>query len=267
MKTILITGASTGLGKSIGTYLQSKGHEVYGTSRNPAKYPDSPFPLLALDVRDEQAIGEVVAEVARRSGKIDVLVNNAGVGIIGPLEDIPTEEIRDHFEVNLYGPVNVIKAVLPVMRGQKSGQIINITSIAGYQGLPFRSVYSAGKGALELLSEGLRMEVKPFGVEVSCIAPGEFATNIADGRYYAPQMQESAYAKIYKETLELIDKQVDAGQDPILVAQMVDSVIKTEKPKIHYKVGPFLSKFSIVLKRILPDKMYEGMVMKHYGLK
>ncbi|NMH28800.1 SDR family oxidoreductase [Flavobacterium silvaticum] len=266
MKVVLITGASSGLGKSIGEYLLTKGHSVFGTSRNPSKYPDSKFPLIAMDVRDVSGINACVAEVISKTGGIDVLVNNAGVGILGPLEEIPTDEIRNHFEVNLYGPIEVMKAVLPQMRLQKSGQIINITSIAGYTGLPFRSVYSAGKGALELLSEGIRMEVKSFGIDISCLAPGEFATNIADGRYYAPQSAESAYAEVYGRTIDLINSQVNAGDDPILVAQAVSAIINQHKPKIHYKVGPFMSRLSIVLKRILPDKVYERILMNHYKL-
>lgn len=267
MKTILITGASTGLGKAIGEHLSRNGHQVFGTSRNPGKYPDSKFELLALDVRDPEGIRAAVQQVISIAGKIDVLVNNAGVGIIGPLEEIPTSEIRNHFEVNLYGPIEVMKAVLPQMRLQRSGHIINITSIAGYTGLPFRSVYSAAKGSLELLSEGVRMEVEPFGIQVSCIAPGEFATNIADGRYYAPKSDQSPYAAIYGKTIDLINEQVGAGDDPVLVARAVESVMNEKQPRIHYKVGPFLSRFSIVLKRVLPDKTYEKMLMKHYKLK
>ncbi|RYE66654.1 MAG: SDR family NAD(P)-dependent oxidoreductase, partial [Oxalobacteraceae bacterium] len=141
-----------------------------------------------------------------------------------------------------------------------------ITSIAGYTGLPFRGVYSAGKGALELLSESIRMEVKPFGIEVCNIAPGEFATDIAAHRYHVAASDASPYAETYGKTIALINSQVSAGDDPILVARMVDTIINTRKPKIHYKVGPALSKFSIVLKRLLPDKMYERMVMNHYKL-
>lgn len=267
MKVVLITGASSGLGKSIGEYLHNKGYKVYGTSRSPQKYSDSKFPLLALDVRNKESIDSCVREILSKESRIDVLVNNAGVGIIGALEEIPTEEIRNHFEVNLFGPVEVMKSVLPTMRAQKSGYVINVTSIAGYTGLPYRAVYSASKGALELLTEGLRMEVKPFGVKVCCLAPGEFATNIADGRYYAPKVANSDYAETYDKTLNLINSHVSGGDDPILVAQQIDSILQDSDPKIHYKVGPFLSKFSIVLKRILPDKMYENMLMKHYKLK
>lgn len=266
MKIILITGGSSGIGKAIGEYLHHKGFVVYGTSRNPDKIVNSIFPLIALDVRNVESIRAAVAKVISISGRIDVVINNAGVGIIGPTEEIPTDEIRNNFETNLFGPIEVIKAVLPQMRAQKSGLIINITSIAGYMGLPFRSVYSASKGALEILTEAIRMEVKPFGIELTNVAPGEYATNIADHRYHAPVLEHSAYREVYGKTVAVINSQVSTGNNPLEMAHAIFSIINTPKPNVHYKVGPFLSKFSIVLKRILPDKMYEKMLMNHYKL-
>ncbi len=264
-KVVLITGASSGIGKAIGEYLHHKNFVVYGTSRNPERIANSIFPLLKLDVRNTDSIQHAIAEIIRISGRIDVVVNNAGIGIIGPLEEIPTDEIRNNFETNLFGPIEVMKAVLPQMRAQKSGLIINITSIAGYMGLPYRAVYSASKGALELVTEALRMEVKPFGIEITNVAPGEFATNIADHRYHVPVSQTSAYTA-YGKTVDVINSQVGAGDDPARMGEAIYNIINTAKPNGHYKVGPFLSKFSIVLKRILPDKMYEKMLMKHYQL-
>lgn len=265
MKVILITGASSGLGKAIGEYLHHKGYIVYGTSRNPEKIANSLFPLLKLDVRDVDSIRHAVAEVIRISGRIDVVINNAGVGIIGPLEEIPTSEIRNNFETNLFGPIEVIKAVLPQMRSQRSGLIVNITSIAGYMGLPFRAVYSASKGALELVTEALRMEVKPFNIEITNVAPGEFATNIASHRYHVPVSEDSPYA-VYPRTVDLINSQVGGGDNPVQMGEAIYRIIHSSKPNAHYKVGPLLSKFSIVLKRILPDKTYEKMLMRHYKL-
>src|SRR5690606_38274451 len=181
-RVVFITGGSSGIGKSIGEFLSEKGYTVYGTSRNPQKVTGSKFPLVALDVRDAATIKSAVAEVIEKEGRLDVLINNAGVGITGPLEEIPADEIKNNFETNVFEPIEVMKAVMPQMREQKSGLIINVTSIAGYMGLPYRSVYSASKGALELITEGLRMEVKGFGVTITNIAPGDFATNIAAGR-------------------------------------------------------------------------------------
>ncbi len=265
-KIIFITGASSGIGKAIGEFLQQKGFIVYGTSRNPEKIKNSIFPLVALDVRDGESIKSAVAEVISKSGRIDVLVNNAGVGITGPLEEIPLAEIRNNFETNLFGPIEMMKAVLPHMRERKSGLIINVTSIAGYMGLPYRSVYSASKGALELITESLRMEVKPFGINITNVAPGDFATNIAAGRYHAPLLPGSAYEKDYGTILTTMNEHVDDGSDPLEMAQSVFVIINEKNPKIHYKVGAFMQKFSIILKRVLPDTVYEKMLMKHYKL-
>nr|WP_315172003.1 SDR family oxidoreductase [uncultured Flavobacterium sp.] len=265
-KVVLITGGSSGIGKSIGEFLHQKGFIVYGTSRNPEKISDSVFPLIALDVRNSASIKEAVNYILSSSGKIDVVINNAGVGITGPLEEIPTEEIKNNFETNFFGPIEVMKAVLPQMRLQKSGLIINVTSIAGYMGLPYRSVYSASKGALELITEALRMEVKGFGITITNIAPGDFATNIAAGRYHAPVIKGSDYERVYGRTLKAMNEHVDSGSNPTEMAEEVYKIITTPSPKIHYKVGVFMQKFSIVLKRILPDKVYEKMLMNHYKL-
>lgn len=265
-KVVLITGGSSGIGKSIGEFLHNKGFIVYGTSRNPERVLKSVFPLVALDVRDTSSIQAAVAQIISISGRLDIVINNAGVGITGPLEEIPSEEIRNNFEINLFGPIEVMKAVLPQMRSQKSGLIINITSIAGYMGLPYRGVYSASKGALELITEAIRMEVKSFGVHITSVAPGDFATNIAAGRYHAPVIAGSAYQIPYGNTLKMMDEHVDSGSNPNEMAEAIYGIIQAKEPKVHYKVGVFMQKFSIILKRILPDKVYEKMLMNHYKL-
>lgn len=129
-------------------------------------------------MRNSETIKNAVTEIISKSGRIDVLINNAGVGITGPIEEIPIDEIKNNFETNFFGPIEVIKAVLPHMRKQQAGLVINITSIAGYMGLPYRGIYSASKGALEILTESISMEVKSFGINVVNVAPGDFATNI-----------------------------------------------------------------------------------------
>ncbi|OIQ22443.1 MAG: short-chain dehydrogenase/reductase [Flavobacterium sp. MedPE-SWcel] len=265
-KVVLITGGSSGLGKSIGNFLHDKDYIVYGTSRNPDNVKDSIFPIIKMDVRNEDSITAAVETVIERSGQIDVLINNAGVGITGPLEEMPASEIKNNFETNLFGPIAVMKAVLPSMRDKKDGLIINVTSIAAYMGLPYRSVYSASKGALELITEALRMEVKGFGVTITNVAPGDFATNIADRRYHAPLVKGSPYETSYGKTLEMMDTHVDSGSNPNEMAEAVYKIMKTPSPNVHYKVGAFMQKFSIVLKRILPDKMYEKLLMNHYKL-
>ncbi|TGV01004.1 SDR family oxidoreductase [Flavivirga rizhaonensis] len=265
-KVVLITGGSSGIGKSIGEYLTQKSFIVYGTSRNPDKYKDSKFPILTLDVKEHTTILETVHTIIEKEGRLDVVINNAGAGITGPIEEIPEAEIKTNFETNFFGPINVIKTVLPQMRKQQSGLIINITSIAGYMGLPYRGIYSASKGALELLTEAFRMELKDFNIKMTNVAPGDFATNIAAGRYHAPLLETSPYLKPYGDTLNLMDEHVDSGSHPNLMAQAIYKIINTGDPKVHYKIGAFMQKFSIVLKRILPDKVYEKLLMNHYKL-
>jgi len=265
-KVVLITGGSSGIGKSIGEFLKVKGFIVYGTSRSPEKYTDSNFPILTLDVKDNNTIISAVSTIIEKEGKLDVVVNNAGAGITGPIEEIPEDEIKNNFDTNFFGPINVIKAVLPQMRKQKYGLIINITSIAGYMGLPYRGVYSASKGALEILTEAFRMELKDFNIEMTNVAPGDFATNIAAGRYHAPLLDNSPYKKPYGDTLDLMNTHVDNGSNPHIMAAAVYKVINSPNPKVHYKVGEFMQKFSIVLKRILPDTVYEKLLMNHYKL-
>lgn len=265
-KVVFITGASTGIGKAIGDYLIGAGFTVIGSSRTPENYANSVFELVQLDVKSVRSINAAVQNVILKYHKIDILINNAGAGITGPIEELDTQEMKNNFDTNFFGPIEVMKAVLPQMRNQKSGLIINITSLAGYMGLPYRGIYSAAKGALELLTEAMRMEVKQFGIDITNVAPGDFATNIAAGRFHAPIIKGAAYESAYKSTLNLINSHVDRGQDPKEMAKVILKIINTKNPKIHYKVSSNLEKFSIILKRILPDLVYEKMVMKHFKL-
>lgn len=266
-KVVLVTGGSSGIGKAIGIFLKSKGYTVYGTTRNKSAYSDfDSFELLELDVRKPDSIAGAISTLIIREGRLDVLINNAGIGITGPIEETPHEEILNAFDTNFNGPLHMSKAVLPFMRKQQSGLIINITSIAGYMGLPYRGIYSASKGALELVTEALRMETKDFGIHFTNLAPGDFATNIASGRYHAPVLADSPYKVPYGNTLDLMNQHVDSGKDPMLVAHMVFRIINTKKPKVHYRVGEFMQKFSLFLKKVLPDKVYEKLIMSHYKL-
>ena len=265
-KVVLITGGSSGIGKSIGELLLEKGYIVYGTSRNPQNYPNSRFPILALDLTQKDTIKSCIEILFEKENRLDDLINNAGKGITGPIEEISEVEIKRNFETNLFGPINTIKFVLPHMRKQNSGLIINITSIAGYMGLPYRGIYSASKGALELITEAFRMEIKDFNIQMTNVAPGDFATNIAAGRYHAPVLENSPYKIPYGNTLTLMNEHVNGGSNPTIMANAILKIIQTNKPKIHYKVGGFLEKISIVLKRILPDRVYEKMLLKFYKL-
>ena len=263
-KIILVTGGSSGIGKAIGEYLADKGYTVYGTSRDISKHPESKFRLLTLDVTNNDQINSCINQIINLEGRIDVLINNAGVGITGPLEETPEEEIHKHFKTNLYGPINMIKAVLPFMRKERNGLIINITSIAGYVGTPFRSIYSAGKAALDLISETLNMETKEFKINVVSIAPGDYLTNIPKGRFHSPVKEESPYKNSYKKGLETINKHIDSGADPKIIGKLVYKILNSRNPKKKYLSGSFIETLAPFLKFILPQRLFEYIVMKNY---
>ncbi|WP_088324785.1 SDR family oxidoreductase [Polaribacter tangerinus] len=265
-KVVLITGASSGIGHAIATFLANKNYKVYGTSRKPDNVNSLNFNLIPLDVLKKDTIEAAISFILEKEQQLDVLINNAGMGITGPVEETPTAEIRTVFETNFFGVIEVMKSALPQMRKQKSGLIINITSIAGYMGLPFRGLYSATKSALEIVTEAVSMEVKEFGIQVVNVAPGDFATNIAAGRYHTPVFENSAYKKKYQENLNLMDAHVSSGMNPLKMAEKIHEIMETKQPKVHYKVGGFMEKFSIVLKRVLPDRVYEKIIMNHYKM-
>ncbi|MBT8237647.1 MAG: SDR family oxidoreductase [Croceitalea sp.] len=265
-KVVLVTGASSGIGKAIGLLLAEKGYTVYGTSRKAIAHQDfTYFQMVQLDVHHQESITAAITKIIAQEGRLDVLVNNAGVGITGPIEETPIEEIQKAFDTNFYGAVRTIKAVLPQMRKQNAGLVINITSIAGYMGLPYRGIYSASKSALLVMTEALRMEIKDFGIHVTNLAPGDIATNIAAGRYHAPVLKNSPYAA-YERSLKMMDEHVDGAMDASIVAKKVLRIIQKKNPKVHYEVGDFMQKFSLFLKRILPDKVYEKLLLNHYKL-
>lgn len=264
---VLITGASSGIGKSTAHYLADRGYRVYGTTRkSPDNAQGEPVPLLRLDVRDEASVASAVEELLRLEGRIDVLVNNAGVGITGPLEETPHQACLDALETNFHGPLRVIRHVLPAMRQQQSGFIINITSIAGFMGLPYRGIYSAGKSALGIATETYRMEVRGFGIKMCTLAPGDYATNIASGRFHSPLHDDSPYRQSYGKSLELMDDHVDSGNDPGEVGRKVYRILQKKHPRVHYSVGSPMQRLSLTLKRILPDKIFERLLLKHYKL-
>jgi len=272
-KVVLITGASSGIGRVTAQYLSHKGFKVYGTSRmnsvekKELKLDNLPFELIEMDLMKIETIEAAIDHVIEKEGRIDVLINNAGIGITGSIEETPTKEIRKSFETNLFGTLEVIQFVIIQMRKQGNGLIINITSIAGYLGLPFRGIYCATKGALEILSEALSMEVKEFGIKITNVAPGDVATNIAKRRYYTPVFSNSPYEDIYKKNIEIMDEHVEKGTDPIVLARYLHKIILKSNPKLHYKVGYFIDKFSITLKRILPDRLFERLMMMNYGMR
>ncbi|GGE11582.1 SDR family oxidoreductase [Psychroflexus salis] len=265
-QVILITGASSGIGKITAEFLVEKNFKVYGTSRNSNIESQNKVEFIQLDLNDSVSIKKAVNQIIQKEGKLDILINNAGVGITGPVEETPIEAAKEHFQTNFFGVMELTQEVLHYMQKQPNGQIINITSIAGYMGLPFRGYYSASKSALITLTEALRLELKNTKIKVSCLAPGDFATNIASGRFTVKPNQESTYYKAYAESLKLMNAHVNEANDPIEVAKTIYTIIQKEHPKVNYKVGSTLQKFSVFLKGILPNKVFEKMLAKHYKL-
>ncbi|MBL30625.1 MAG: short-chain dehydrogenase/reductase [Flavobacteriaceae bacterium] len=266
-KIVLITGASSGLGKATSEFLSSKGYKVYGTSRDPSKYTSpSSYKLLKLDVNDVASIDFTINFILKKEKRIDLLINNAGVGITGPGEETDVSEMKKNFNTNFFGAVLLMQKVLPTMRDNKKGLIINISSIAGYMGLPYRGCYSASKGALQLFTESIRMEVKKFGVDILTLAPGAFSTNIADRRYHSP-IKNGPYKDDYKKSLEEMNKHVSDGSNPLEIAEFIYNLSNNEsKYRVHYKIGAWLQKFSLILKKILPDTVYEKILMSFYKI-
>ena len=179
MKTVLITGATSGIGLLTARKFHEAGYRVYGTSRTPDKYRQQlPFELITLDVTSDLSISDCIKQVLSHSGTIDVLINNAGIGICGSAEETSIEQAYRQFETNFWGVVKMTKAVLPVMRKQRSGNIITIGSLAGLIGVPFQSYYSASKHALEGFFKSLKFETASFNIKISVVEPGFFKTNL-----------------------------------------------------------------------------------------
>ena len=267
-KVVLISGASTGFGRSISKLLSSNGFKVYGTSRNPKKYSNfEGLELLKYDLTTFEDSKKLVKKFLSIEGKIDVLINNAGSGFAGPIEEISIKDAKHLFDTNFFGHIDLIQATLPSMRKNKRGLIVNITSIAGYNNIPFGSIYCASKYSMECLGASLNMELKDFGIRVVNIAPGDYKTEIFDKRIKLELNTNSPYYNKYKKFTEISKYNMDTdSRDPIEVAKLTLKIIKSKNPRIHYKVGHFLQKFSISLKKILPEKLYQKLMMDHYKI-
>jgi len=265
-KVILITGASTGIGRSTAEYLTGVGYRVYGTSRK-AFEEQVPFQTLLMDVNDEASIQIAVSQLLVREGRIDILINNAGLGVLGALEETPEDIIHQVFDTNVWGLLRVCKAVLPAMRKQNNGLIINVSSIAGMIGLPYRGIYCASKAAVEILTETMRLEVRPFGVRVCSVLPGDVRTNINANRLVALGNKNSPYRNSVEAMNTQVRHEVSHADDPIYIAKSIQKAIESRPIQIHYVAGPFSQKFAVWLKRILPNRWFEKILRRSYGLR
>lgn len=272
-RVVLITGASSGIGKACADHLCQKGYFVYGTSRRvPSDYTEGLKDLhtgcpkmIQMDVRDDASVEQGIDLILRQKGRLDVVVNNAGFGIVGSVEDSSVEDVKDQFETNFFGVVRVCRAVLPHMRQQGSGYVVNISSLGGLMAIPFQGVYSASKFALEGLTEALRMEVKPFGINVSLIEPGDFKTGFTAGRVMTKQSRHNgAYAVRFKRALDVMEKAEISGPGPYRLARLLERIINHPSPRLRYTAGLLSQRFSVFLKKIMPSSFFEQMVLKAY---
>jgi NAD(P)-dependent dehydrogenase (short-subunit alcohol dehydrogenase family) len=266
-KVILITGISTGFGKQVAGLLAAKGHTVYGTVRKDAEANPS-VAFLKMDLTDIGSVKQAVQTVIQKEGKIDVLINNAGMHTGGPIETSPVEHIKLQMDTNFIGMVSLTKEVLPVMRKQGGGTIINFSSIGGLMGLPFQPFYSASKFAIEGFSEALRMEVNQFNIKVVLINPGDFHTNNSANRrgFLAPTGTDDPYNKQFEKTLAIIEKDEANGWEPVVLAREVVKIVESKNPHQRYIIASFEQKLAVVLKYILPGKLFRMILQDHYKI-
>lgn len=266
-KVILITGVSTGFGKQTAELLAAKGHTVYGTVRKDSEVSSS-VNFLKLDLTNIDSIIQAVKTIVQKEGRIDVLINNAGMHTGGPVETSPIENIKLLMDTNFLGMVHITKEVLPLMRKQGGGTIINLSSIGGLMGLPFQAFYSAGKFAIEGFSEALRMEVKQFNINVILVNPGDFQTNNSANRrgFLAPTGINDPYHDQFEKTLAVIEKDEANGWEPVVLARKIVRIVNCKNPRQRYIIASFEQKLAVVLKYILPGKWFRMILEEHYKI-
>ena len=261
---ILITGISSGFGLATAQLLAEEGHVVYGTVRREVE----PLPgvhYLEVDVRDRDAVQESVKQVVDHEGHIDVLVNNAGMGIGGPVEFATEEEIKEQMDTNFMGLVHFVTAVLPSMRKQGSGKIIAMSSIGGVMGLPFQGFYSASKFAIEGYCEALRLETQSFGIQVVVLRPGDFATGFTGSRKKATDEAVLHAYPAYQTAITKVEHDENGGLKPIVLARKISEIIKMKHPRHGYVIASFEQRLSVLLKRLLPAKWFARILGSYYG--
>lgn len=264
---VMVTGASSGIGKAVAEKLVSEGHQVFGTSRNILTGERiKGIEFIRMDVTIESDVIAAIKHVETIAGRIDAVVNSAGLGMIGPVESTSDAEVRRIYDTNVFGVLHVCRHVIPVMRKQQFGYIINITSLAGQMGLPFRGIYSSSKFAVEGFTETLSQEVMQFGIRVLMIEPGDFRTGINENRHVAVHIHE-AYGTQNEEILRQVCEEVDKAPTPEAIGKKIASILRDERPFLRYRVANLMQRFSLTLMRTLPGRWFEYLVMKHYKMK
>ena len=262
-QVIIITGASSGFGKATAEMLAAKGNTVYGLCRR--EMQDSNIKYRQCDVRNREQIATVVAQIIAEQGRVDVLINNAGMGIGGALELATEEEIDLQMGTNFMGCVNMCQAVLPYMRKQRSGKIINLSSIGGVMGLPYQGFYSASKFAIEGFTEALAAEVTGFGIRVCMVEPGDFATGFTGSRKNnQATMNDPDYGPIFKRSLAIIEKEEKGGLKPEELARRIVKLVEQKKPPLRNVVANLEQWLSTVIKRVLTGNQMVGILRDYY---
>ena len=262
-QVIIITGASSGFGKATAELLSQKGHTVYGLCRRPQEHPCIKY--RQCDVRNREQVAAVVAQIVTEAGRMDVLVNNAGMGIGGALELATEEEIDLQMGTNFMGCVNMSQAVLPYMRKARRGKIINLSSVGGLMGLPYQGFYSASKFAIEGFTEALAAEVTRFGIRVCMVEPGDFATGFtASRRNSQPTLDDPDYGPVFQRTLSLIEKEENGGLQPEVLARRIARLVEMKRPPLRNVVANLEQWLSTVVKRILSGNQMVAILRGYY---
>lgn len=276
-KVTLITGATSGMGKAMALLLAGKGYDVYAGARNTAdgealvseaKGLGIPIKTVRLDVTDDGSVRAAVSRVADESGRLDNLVNNAGFGFLGTVEEATDAEILRQFDVNVFGVGRMCRAVLPLMRAQRSGVIVNISAWLGRMGFPLLTYYNASKYAVEAITDSLRYEAGPFGIRVHSVMPGLFGTRfVSKGLVANPATVSAAspYAALAAKLIPVVAKKINEGPDPVAVAEAVLRVIEDAGAPIRTPVGVEAETFVPMVKR-LTDEAFEAKVTEIFGL-
>ncbi len=262
---ILITGITSGFGKAMAQSFSAAGHKVYGTHRKPV-VPIEGVTYIKADVTNEQDCSVAVQKVLYEEGRIDVFINNAGMGVAGPLEYTPLQEASRQMDTNWMGMVRFLHYVIPVMRKQGSGRIVCMSSIGGLIGLPFQGVYSASKFAVEGYCEALRMELKEFNIDVIVIEPGDFATAFTSQRKSVSDPVACITYKSYANSLKSIENDETTGLKPGYLAKKLTSIITRKRPRYHYIIATFPQRLSVICKKVLPPRWFASIIASYYKL-
>src|SRR5262245_98013 len=264
-RVVLITGASSGIGAACAARLAADGHRVFGTTRGAAPAAPAGIEWLTLDVCEAASVAGGVGSVLAAAGRIDVLVNNAGVGVAGAVEDTTPEDLVRQLDTNLLGPLRLVRAVAPHMRERGGGRIVQISSLAGRLGVPIQSAYSASKFALEGLSEALALELRPFGIDVVLVQPGDVRSGFGAARRWTDAARASpVYRERAARAVGAMERAERTGPPPERVARLVSRIVAARRPALRYVCATPLERSALVLQRLLPGRAFEAIVRATY---